>query len=348
MTATSRGLSGAGGRIVVRVERRPARVASVLAVALVPLAAHAMFTGTYALTAQDLLDVVLGTAGAPVERVVLLIRMPRLVAALAVGAALGLSGAVFQSLSRNPLGSPDVIGFVTGAATGAITAILLFRAPPAVVSLSAVAGGVLTALLVALLARRPGARDAGYRIVLVGIGMGALLGAANDLLITRGERDDAILAQLWLTGTLNARGWAEVVPTLLAVAVLLPVLVAAQRALATLELGDDLAQQLGIRVALLRYGTMGAAGPRGGSAPATAGPISFVALAAPQLVARLGRGTRPPIVGSAVMGAVLLLAADLLGQHLPLQLSAPVGLMTGVLGGGYLLWLLARPSRTRL
>ncbi|QEO10890.1 iron chelate uptake ABC transporter family permease subunit [Protaetiibacter larvae] len=339
---------GGGGRVSFRWHPRPARVAVVLAALLVPLAVIAVFTGTYAIAPQDLADLVAGTAPGPVERVVVLIRLPRLVGALAVGAALGLSGAVFQSLSRNPLGSPDVIGFVTGAATGAITAILLLQAPPAGVSLAAVLGGVATALLVALLARRRGARDAGYRLVLVGIGVGALLAAFNDLLLTRGERDDAILAQIWLTGTLNARGWDEVVPVVGAVLVLLPVLVVLQRRLATLELGDDLAQQLGIRVGLLRYGTMTVAVALVGFATATAGPISFVALAAPQLAARLGRGTRPPLVGAALMGAVLLLGADLLSQHLPLQLSAPVGLMTGVLGGGYLLWLLARPARSRL
>lgn len=137
-------------------------------------------------------------------------------------------------------------------------------------------------------------------------------------------------------------------PTFAAVVVLMPVLVVLQRRLATLELGDDLARQLGLRVGLLRYGAMGVAVALVGFATATAGPISFVALAAPQLVSRLGRGTRPPLIGAAVMGAVLLLAADLLSQHLPLQLSAPVGLMTGVLGGGYLLWLLARPARAHL
>lgn len=195
MSAPARVFRAAGGRIAFRWHRRPAVVALVLTALLLPLALIAVFTGSYDIRPEDLADLVGGTASGPVERVVLQIRLPRLVAALVVGAALGISGAVFQSLSRNPLGSPDVIGFVTGAATGAITAILVFQAPPGVVSLAAVAGGVATALLVALLSRRRGARDTGYRLVLVGIGVGALLAAFNDLLLTRGERDDAILAR---------------------------------------------------------------------------------------------------------------------------------------------------------
>lgn len=338
----------AGGAIAFRWRVRPARVVFALAGALVPLSIVAIFTGSYAISISDLIAVVDGTASGSIDRVVLGIRMPRLVGAIVVGAALGLSGAVFQSLSRNPLGSPDVIGFITGAATGAISAILLFQAPPAVVSASAVAGGVITALLVALLARRSGTRDAGYRIVLVGIGVGAALTAVNELLLTRGARDDAILAQIWLTGTLNARGWEQVAPTLVAVLVLVTPLVLIQRRLATLELGDDLAQQLGICVGALRYGAMALAVALVGFATATTGPISFVALAAPQIAARLGRGTRPPLIGAALMGAVLLLGADLLSQHLPLQLSVPVGLMTGVLGGVYLMWLLSRAGKARL
>ncbi|WP_036283643.1 FecCD family ABC transporter permease [Microbacterium luticocti] len=330
-----------GGRVSLRWRRRPAITCGILTLLLVPLGIAVLLTGTFDIAPADLWAAATGHAEPAVERVIGMIRMPRLVAGVAVGAALGVSGAVFQSVTRNPLGSPDVIGFITGAATGAIVAILVFDAPPLAVALAAVAGGALTAVTVGMLSLRGGV-GGGYRIVLVGIGTGALLAAVNDLLMTHSQRDEAIAAQIWLVGTLNARGWPEVLPTVLAVVVLVPVLLVARRALAVLELGDDQARQVGVQVGALRLTTLSVAVALAAFATATAGPIAFVALAAPQLVTRIGRSTSVAIAGSAAMGAVLLVAADLISQHLPLDLSAPVGLVTGVLGGVYLLWLLGR------
>jgi len=330
-----------GERIALRWRRRPAIVASVLLLLLIPLGLGVLLTGTFQIGLGDLWAAATGTAEPSIARVLGLIRAPRLVAGIAVGAALGVSGAVFQSITRNPLGSPDIIGFVTGAATGAIVAILVFEAPPWGVSAAAVLGGVLTALLVGALSLGGGS-GGGYRIVLVGIGAGALLGAVNDLLMTHSQRDEALAAQMWLVGTLNARGWSEVLPTLIAVVVLLPVLLGVRHGLAVLELGEDQARQVGVPVGAVRLIALAVAVALAAFATATAGPIAFVALAAPQLVTRIGKATSVSLVGSAAMGAALLVAADLVSQHLPLNLSAPVGLVTGVLGGVYLLWLLGR------
>lgn len=330
-----------GERIALRWRRRPAAVASILLLLLIPLSLCVLLTGTFEIGLGDLWAAATGTAEPSVARVLGLIRVPRLVAGVAVGAALGVSGAVFQSITRNPLGSPDIIGFVTGAATGAIIAILVFDAPAVGVSAAAVAGGVLTALLVGALSLRGGS-GGGYRLVLVGIGAGALLAAVNDLLMTHSQRDEAIAAQIWLVGTLNARAWSEVLPTLVAVVVLVPVVLCMRHGLAVLELGEEQARQVGVPVGLVRLTTLAVAVALAAFATATAGPVAFVALAAPQVVTRLGRAASISIMGSAAMGAVLLVAADLVSQHLPLNLSAPVGLVTGVLGGVYLLWLLGR------
>jgi ABC-type enterobactin transport system permease subunit len=320
---------------------RPAVVAGILLLLLVPLGLLALQSGTMQIGMRQIGAALVGDGEPTVLRVIGGIRLPRFVGGIVVGAALGVSGAVFQTLSRNPLGSPDIIGFVTGAATGAIVAILVFDAPARVVAAAAVVSGLLVALLVGVLALRRGS-SGGYRLVLVGIGVGALMAALNDLLLTRSQRDDAIAAQIWLVGTLNARGWEEVLPTVIAVALLVPALVLARRGLAALELGDDPARQVGVPIGALRLGSIVAAVALAAFATSTAGPISFVALAAPQLVTRISRSPSVAIVGSAAMGSVLLVSADLLSQHLPLALSAPVGLVTGVLGGVYLLWLLSR------
>lgn len=340
MTGAMRAWRSAGERVSLRWHRRSLVVAAVLTGLLLPMGVIVMMTGSFDVDAAAFWAALSGHGDPRVVRVLEGIRLPRFVGGVVVGAALGLSGAVFQTISRNPLGSPDIIGFVTGAATGAIVAILVFDAPAAVVSAAAVVTGLLTALAVAALAAGRG--SGGYRLVLVGIGVGALLAAVNDMLLTRSQRDDAIAAQIWLVGTLNARGWAEVMPTVIAVLVLVPMLLLFRSALHALELGDDVAKQTGVAVGTVRLGTMAVAVALAAFATATAGPISFVALAAPQLMARIGRSPSIPLLGSAAMGAVLLVAADLLSQYLPLGLSAPVGLVTGVLGGGYLLWLLSR------
>lgn len=333
-----------GDGVSLRWHRRTLRATGLLSLMLLPLGVVAMMTGTFPVDWAAFWGAVGGDGDPRVVRVLEGIRLPRFIGGIVVGAALGVSGAVFQTISRNPLGSPDIIGFVTGAATGAIVAILVFEAPAVMVSAAAVISGILTAVVVALLTagRRGHPSAGGYRLILVGIGVGALLAALNDLLLTRSQRDDAIAAQIWLVGSLNARGWAEVLPTVLAVLVLVPLLLIARRGLEALELGDDMARQTGAAVGVIRLTTVAIAVALAAFATATAGPIAFVALAAPQLIARVTRSPSLPLVGSAVMGSVLLVAADLLSQYLPFALSAPVGLVTGVLGGGYLLWLLSR------
>ncbi|MFF2372240.1 FecCD family ABC transporter permease [Agromyces sp. NPDC058110] len=328
-------------RMSLRWHVRPVLVTSVLVLVLAPLFAVAMMTGSMQLSFDEIVGALFGHADGPALRVIEGIRLPRFVGGVVVGAALGVSGAVFQAVSRNPLGSPDIIGFVTGSATGAIVAILVFEAPPRMVAVAAVVAGLVVALLVGLLTIRSGT-GAGYRLVLVGIGVAAFLGAVNDLLLTRSQRDEAITAQIWLVGSLNARGWDEVLPSVIAVVVLVPVLVVLRRSLVALDLGDDVARQVGVPLTGVRVAAIAIAVALAAFATATAGPISFVALAAPQLVQRLGRSPGMTIAGSAAMGAVLLVGADLVSQHLPLALSAPVGIVTALLGGVYLLWLLSR------
>lgn len=273
------------------------------------------------------------------------VRLPRVVTALGVGAALGAAGAVFQSLSRNALGSPDIIGFSSGAAAGAVAQIVLFNAGRLATALAAVVAGLLTAVVVYFLARLDG-QSRGGRLVLVGIGVGAFLSALTTLLLAKGDLNLAQNARLWLSGSLTGRTWMDAAPIAVAALILIPLLALARPSLDVLEMGDDQALQLGLSAERVRLVTMGLAVVLTALATAAAGPIAFVALAAPQLASRLTGSPGVPIGTGALTGAALLVGADLLTLHLPVNVGLPVGLTTAILGGIYLLALLRKDERS--
>lgn len=330
------------GPLSISVHRRGCIVAIALCLLAIVLLAAALMVGRLPLRPAQILAVLLCRGdGGLIDHVVLGIRLPRALTALGAGAALGISGAIFQSVSRNALGSPDVIGFTVGSATGAIAQLVLFDGGALQVALAAVIGGLSTALLVYLLALRGGV-SGGYRLVLVGVGVGAILDALNGLMLVRGDLDTALMANLWRAGSLDARSWSHAVPALLGVAVLLPLVQAMARRLELIEMGDDLACQLGVAVERTRRLAIACGVVLAALATAAAGPIAFVALAAPQLATRLCGGGRLPVLASAAMAACLLLAADLVTQALPWRATLPIGRMTGIVGGLYLMWLLTR------
>ncbi|MEV7597293.1 iron chelate uptake ABC transporter family permease subunit [Kitasatospora sp. NPDC089797] len=300
-------------------------------------------SGSYSLGPGEVLRALTG-GGTPAEDfIVNQLRLPRVVTALLVGAALALAGALFQSVVRNPLGSPDVLGFTQGAAVGALLVVVAGGGSLALAG-GAVAGGVVTGAAVCALAWRGGLH--GGRLVLVGIGAAAVLTGISGYLITRARLTEAARALLWLTGSLDGRGWGDALPLAVALAVLLPVLLCGcARPLRMLELGDDPAQALGVRVGPLRLLLIGSAVLLSSLAAAAAGPVSFVALTAPQLAKRLTRSPGPNLTVSTLVGATLLVTADWLAQHLFGTRQLPVGVVTGVLGGGYLVRLLAVERR---
>ena len=309
------------------------------------LATVLLCTGTKAFTPSQVLAGLLGDPDDPMAtRIIRRLRLPRVLTAACVGAALGMAGAAFQSLSRNALGSPDVIGFTTGAATGAISAIILFQAGPAQTALAAILSGIVTALVVLALARQSGA-GGGYRLVLVGLGTGAVLTGVNTMLLVKGEVDQAMAAQIWLAGSLNGRSWAHVTPAAAGLVLFAPVLALNARRLAMMEMGSDMAWQLGIRLGRVRLAVVLAAVGLTSVATASTGPVAFVALAGPQIARRLTRAPGVPLGSAAITGAVLVLGADLLGQTAPFRLNLPIGLTTALLGGLYLIVLLSQDTR---
>ncbi|WP_443112122.1 FecCD family ABC transporter permease [Aquabacterium sp. OR-4] len=330
------------GRLSLLWVPRQALAALLLLVLLVWLMLLALGTGRIALDIAQVLDILLHGGGTALQRkLVFDIRLPRVATAVATGAALSVAGAIFQSLSRNPLGSPDVIGFTTGAATGAVVYFVLGGSASAGSALFAVGAGLLTALVAFALALRGGA-VASHRLVLVGIGIGATLSALNEAVLMRGALEQALAAQLWLSGSLNARTWDHALPLLAGLALLLPALLWGQSRLMLLELGDDLAQQLGVPALRVKGFMAFGAVLLASLATGAAGPIAFIALAAPRLAAFMAGEHGRPLWPAALTGAVLLQGVDLVSQRLPFDLNLPVGLMTALIGGLYLALALPR------
>lgn len=330
------------GRYSIVFHRRNLAITGSLIALILLLSGIALTQGRMSFTLPQVAETLLGLGDQGFrERIIIDIRLPRTLTALFAGAALGISGAIFQSVSRNALGSPDVIGFTTGAATGAIAQIVLFNGGTAEVALAAVTGGVLTAILVWVLSVKGGVVG-GYRLILTGIGTGSILSALNGLMLVKGNLDNAIMANLWLAGSLHARTWEHALPVMLGVMLLLPLALISARQLSLTEMGDDMARQLGVHTERVRLSMIFCAVILAALATGAAGPIAFIALAAPQLVMRLSGAGTLPVFSAALMGGCLLLLADVITQLLPLQLTLPIGRMTGIVGGLYLIWLLTR------
>ncbi|MFQ6143204.1 FecCD family ABC transporter permease [Streptomyces seoulensis] len=333
-----------GGRISLRWRPRTAVVCLLLTAACLVVGALGLTTGAYRVPLSGVLACLLGHGSAADSFIVTDLRLPRLVCALLAGGALGMSGAVFQSMSRNPLGSPDIVGFTSGAATGAVAQIVLFHGGPYATAFAAMGGGLVTALVVGLVAAGRGPA-VGHRVVLVGIGVSAMLTSLTAYLLTRASLYEAQDAQIWLIGSLNSVTWSVVAPLALALAVLVPVTVLCARALDWLELGEDTARGLGVPVGRARLVAAIAATALAAATTAAVGPITFVALAAPHLCRPLVRSPGALVVPSGAMGALLLSASDFAAGRVLPGTELPVGALTGVLGGLYLCRLLVARRR---
>ncbi|WP_406009775.1 iron chelate uptake ABC transporter family permease subunit [Streptomyces sp. NBC_00637] len=331
------------GGFSVRLEPRALIVVALLVVAALAASVVLIGTGDFPIPAGDVVRTLLGDGDAGQEFIVNELRLPRVLVGLLVGASLGLGGALFQAVSRNPLGSPDVLGLGQGATAGALVMIVLFSGSAAQVTVGALVGGLVTGALIYLLAWKRGVH--GYRLVLVGIGISAIATAVNGYLMTKADFVDAARAVVWMTGTLDGRDWKQVWPLLALACVLVPLVLANARGLRMTEMGDDVSHALGVRVERVRLVVMVSAVLLTAAATAAAGPVSFVALTAPQLARRLTRSPGPNLVPSLCMGAALLVTADWASQRLFGDGQLPVGVVTGVLGGVYLLWLLVTERR---
>ncbi|MDN3556645.1 FecCD family ABC transporter permease [Halomonas maura] len=271
------------------------------------------------------------------------LRLPRIVLAVLVGAALAMAGAILQGIVRNPLASPDVIGITSGAALAAVAFLALFGTGLSIhwLPASALLGALLAAMLVFLLAWKRGISPS--RMVLVGIGLSAAMGAMTTLLIVISDDAAAMVAYVWLTGSLYAAQWQDVLGLLPWLLVAVPLCLTQARHMDAMALGDQVAQGLGVNVLRSRLLLMACSVALAGAAVAFAGGLSFVGLIAPHIAARLvGRGFARLVPAAALVGALIVLYADLLGRVAFLPKDLPAGIFVSGVGAPFFVYLLHR------
>lgn len=333
---------------------------ALLAFAVVVLLAVSILLGSYTVTIPDFFRILAahlsgGERSPGASFIVMENKLPRAVIGTMIGIAFGLAGTLFQTMLRNPLASPDLIGISYGASAAAVTAIVVFGASGAAVSGAALCGAVAVAVLIYTISRSGslgsggGNRGsaAGNRLILAGIGIAAALNAVVNFLMTRTDIRTAAEALIWLNGSLNSANWDRAGVLTLALLVLLPAVALLAGPLRILELGDDAAAGLGIRVGLTRLGVVAVAVALAAVATAAAGPVAFVAFLAGPIARRFtGKASLP---ASAFVGVLIVLAADYFAANIaPLLLDGtvlPVGVVTGALGAPFLLWLLVTANR---
>ncbi|MFH8369516.1 FecCD family ABC transporter permease [Streptomyces sp. NPDC018031] len=304
--------------------------------------------GDFPISLSQVIATIFGQ-GEPVDEFVIMdLRMPRAMAGLVVGVALGVSGAITQSIARNPLASPDVLGITGGASAVAVFLVTVSGGAASAIegtvglSAAALAGGLGTGLLVYFLAWRRGIDS--FRLILIGISVSAVMEALTSWMLTKADIRDVARAQAWLVGSLDNRSWDEVTPALWCTAALLVLVSCVAFQFKPMHFGDDVAAGLGVRYGMVRAVLLLCAVLLAGVAVSAAGPVPFVALVAPQVAMRLARCPTPPMVASGAVGAVLLIGADLVART-ALPVTLPVGVVTSAIGGPFLVYLLVRANR---
>lgn len=324
----------------VRAEPRTLVLVAVLVSVLLGLGLLGLCYGASWSSPSEVLAVLAGT-----ERSVVIMewRLPRVLAGLVFGAALGVAGAIFQNLTRNPMGSPDVIGLDAGAYTGALVAITVLSGASAQLAVGSVLGGLVVAALIYALSFDRG--FSGLRLVVIGIAVNAMVTAINSWIVLRAELEVAIAAVGWSAGSLNGVGWPDLWIPFSVIAVLLILMAARAHAMHQASLGDAIAVTTGVGLDRLRLLMVLVGVGCTATVTAVAGPIAFIALAAPQIGRRLAGAAGVPLLPAALTGAVLLQGADLLAQMLLAPVALPVGVVSTAIGGCYLIWLLTKEVR---
>ena len=331
------------GRWSVLITPRHVVVGLMLLALSLAVAVVSLRLGKFPVTTQEVIDALQGQGRKIVQVVVVKWKLPRIVLGLVAGLALGVAGALFQTITRNPLGSPDLIGFSTGAQTGILVSILLLPGSMLSASLASFLGGAAVGTVTYLVSLRGG--FTGLRFILVGIAISSMLVSVNRWLLVRVDDDEGLGALKAITGTLGAARWPVVAPTCLAIGVTVTLILLASRHLQVLSLGEQVATILGsptrrASAVLILLGTVLVA-----VVTMAAGPIGFVALVAPHLARLLTGSPQSPLLVSGLTGSLLMVGADLLSQ-LVLE-SMPVSVVTNAVGGLYLMVALTVAVRGR-
>lgn len=336
-----------GGRASVRLHLRSAVVFAVLGLVAFAGVVANVGVGEYPIPPLDVVRALFGVESGDGNYgfIVNVLRLPRALVAVLVGAALAVSGAILQGLTRNDLAAPDIVGVNAGAGLAAVALIVAFPSVPAALMPPAAFGGALAvaALLYALAWR---GSSSPMRLVLIGVGLSAIATAATTFMITFGEIEQVSQALVWLTGSVYGRSWEEIFVLLPWLVVFLPLAFLRFRHLNALTLGDEVATGLGTRVELERGLLVLCSVALAASAVATAGTIGFVGLMAPHIARRLvgpAYGGLLPV--AAMTGGAMVVLADLAGRTLFAPVEIPCGIVTAVVGAPFFLYLLYRTRK---
>ena len=326
----------------IRRRRRYLFVTSILLVIALALCSMMLMLGNTIYPIKDVVSVLLGEQVKGASFAVGTIRLPRMIAGVFAGFAFGVGGYVFQTMLRNPLANPNVIGITTGSSAAAVFCIILLQASNAMISLASVAGGLITALVIYVLSR--GASFSIGRLILIGIGIQAMLNAVINYLMLIGKTNDLPTAMRWLSGSLNGAKMDNLYPLIITVCIVAPLIIFLGKRLEMLELGEQAATSLGVdanktRLLLLIGSVLIIA-----LATAATGPIAFVAFLSGPIAKRVVGVGFSNILPAGLVGIILVLAADLIGQF-AFVARYPVGVITGILGAPYLIYLLIRINR---
>lgn len=340
------------GPVSLRLNVRALVVAGVLAMVLVAsMALHIAFGGS-PLSYPDVLRALFGdTTDRAVHLAVTEFRAPRMAAAVLVGACLAAAGAITQTVARNPLASPDVLGVTSGASLGAVTVLVIAGGGHAGLSglaatvglpVAALVAGLVSGVAVYLLAYRRGIDS--YRLILVGLGISGFAASVTTWILTLGDVTSAAQALTWMMGSLNGKDWALVRPAAAIAAALLVAAMLCDRWLLLTSFGEDVAVALGARIGAVRLVALTTAVLLASIATVVGGPVAFVALASPQIARVLARSVVPPVGISALFGAVFVLLADTIAGN-ALSAPLPVGVITAIVGAPYLIYLILKYQR---
>jgi iron complex transport system permease protein len=330
------------GNFSLKLDKRVLPVGLLLLVLAIVILALSISYGDYDMSPFDVIRTILGLE---TERnfhlVVWQFRLPRILVAFMVGAALALSGAILQGLTRNPLAEPGILGVVSGASLAAVVVIIWLRLPNNLLPIATFIGGTAEAILIYLLAWKDGSNS--LRLILVGIGLAAISTAFTNLLLVFGEINQVQQAYIWLTGSVYGRDWSHVSTIALFTLVLVPLSLMQARHLNALNLGDETAKSLGVGVERKRAILLLLSVALASAAVSVAGTVGFVGLLAPHIARRfVGAAHEALLPVSALIGGLLLILADLLGRAVLAPSELPVGIMTALIGAPYFVYLLYR------
>lgn len=331
-------------RPLLLVDARSLAICLSIWAAIAVLAVFALCRGSAQITPFEALAALAGGGDAYTTMVVLEWRAPRILMAVLLGTCLALSGAIFQNLTGNPLGSPDVIGFQTGSYTGALVVMLILGGGSAETMVGALLGGVATAFLVFFLSSKRGSVR-GVRLIIVGIAVSAMLASVNVWILLTATVEDAIMAGLWGAGNLSGVSWASFATAFAGSVLFILAATALSRPMRIMQVGMPFATALGQNVRLVQVSAIVIGVGLTALATATVGPISFIALAAPQIARRIVRSDGLALGPTAAVGSLLLLLADVVAQRIHPDSPLPVGIVTVSIGGLYFLWLLLREGK---